>query len=127
SGFVLSQLRNCIDDFRTSAPIGSGATIAVAAAQADLVAYSLGGLVSRGLVTIPGFVAERNYRAGYVHKLITLDTPHLGSQLATNLLATSAGCRVLFNWKVGPVGQNVRDLEPGSDLLRMTLNTYNPS
>jgi len=44
-------------------------------AQIDIVAHSMGGLVSRSVI-------EQYEGAQYIHKLITLGTPHQGSPLA---------------------------------------------
>jgi hypothetical protein len=125
AGVVLSYVGDTIAAFRQGAITSDGSTIPVAAIQADLVGYSLGGLVSRGLVTRRFYTNNLNYNAGYIHKLITLDTPHLGSELATALLASSGSCQTLFSTFVGPVGQNITDMKPGSSLLKM-LNTSNP-
>ncbi len=115
---VLPQLENVIQAYKAGAPTVEGTPAPVPAVQADLVAYSLGGLVSRALVTLFPFASSSNYETGSVHKLITLDTPHQGSELATNILASNAACRGLFSAAVGPVSQNVQDMAPGSGLLR---------
>ena len=44
-------------------------------AQIDIVAHSMGGLVARSMI-------EKNNGSKYIHKLITLGTPHEGSPLA---------------------------------------------
>jgi len=118
SNYVLPQLQNVIQTYKSAAPTASGTPVPVAAVQADLVAYSLGGLVSRALVTVQPFVNSSNYGSGYVHKLITLDTPHQGSELATTLMASNSVCHALFTASVGPVQQNIQDMAPGSVLLR---------
>jgi pimeloyl-ACP methyl ester carboxylesterase len=68
--------------------------IPIAAVQADVVAHSMGGLIAREVVLLPNFLASRStFGQGSIHKLITIDTPHLGSQLALNILgAQETGC-----------------------------------
>lgn len=56
--------------------------IPVAAVQADIVAHSMGGDIVRTMVLLPNFLNDHNFGQGGIHKLITIDTPHLGSPLA---------------------------------------------
>ena len=61
----------------------------IAATQADVVGHSMGGLLSRLYVSkYAGAPYSRNdnFLAGDIHKLITVDTPHQGSPLATVLM-----------------------------------------
>jgi pimeloyl-ACP methyl ester carboxylesterase len=96
----------------------------VVAVQADVVAYSLGGLMARSWPLQPEFAASLNYQQGPVHKLITIDTPHLGSAQALRLEDSSQGACRLFLETVGLVKknivieQNIIDLMPGSPLLQ---------
>jgi len=130
--YVLPQISGAVDAFKSGSislptiiePCTSCPLIPVAAVQADLVSYSLGGLVSRALVTLSNYTTSGDYGAGYVHKLITLDTPHTGSQFATNLLL-SENCQALFSANDRPVGENIIDIAPGSGLLRQ-LQTVIP-
>ncbi len=64
----------------------------VAAVRADIVAHSMGGDVARTLPKVSGFLNKYNYNLGFVHKLITIGTPHQGTPLATELLQSSNGC-----------------------------------
>jgi cysteine-rich repeat protein len=57
----------------------------VAATQVDYVGHSMGGILGRNHLNLSRYANDRNYMAGDVHKLITLNTPHTGSPLA-NLL-----------------------------------------
>ncbi len=57
----------------------------VAAVQVDVVAHSMGGVIARTLPLTDGFF-DNSFGQGLIHKLITLDTPHLGSPLAAMLL-----------------------------------------
>jgi hypothetical protein len=84
-----------IGSFRYGAnPLG----IQVADVQADVVAHSMGGVIIRTLAAPPipsgsyTFYSNDNFGAGDIHKLITIDTPHLGTPVATQLLASSNQC-----------------------------------
>ncbi len=96
----------------------------VAAIQADVVAHSMGGDVIRAMVLGPSFLNVTNYQRGVIHKLITIDTPHRGSEFAANLLNTAGLCHSLFN-KIG-LGVDagaIRDLSVGSDALTLISAT----
>src|SRR5262249_27112810 len=83
---VYSQLNDLLASFRTGGEYATG--LPVAAAQADVVAHSMGGVITRSMpFLIPGFYSPVNYLRGVVHKLITIGTPHLGSPLAIDVLA----------------------------------------
>jgi pimeloyl-ACP methyl ester carboxylesterase len=58
----------------------------IAAVQADLIAHSMGGTIIRTVAAQGNFLRDDNFAQGDVHKLITIDTPHLGSPLASQLL-----------------------------------------
>src|SRR5205823_5091064 len=70
----------------------------VAGVQTDIVAHSMGGDISRTLAfQLPfslqsSFLSDTTFGQGSVHKLITIDTPHLGSPLATQLLQGTNSC-----------------------------------
>lgn len=64
----------------------------VAVTQVDVVAHSMGGDVTRTMVSIDGFFGDENYGKGLVHKVVTVATPHLGSPLATALLDPANKC-----------------------------------
>ncbi len=58
-----------------------------AVVQADVVAHSMGGDIARTMPTLTNFLnGSSNYNLGFIHKLITIGTPHLGTQLAVDLL-----------------------------------------
>jgi len=89
---VRDYIAQGIRDFRTG---GNRLGLSVAAAQADLVGHSQGGLIARAMVLdSANFLTGETFGQGYIHKLITIDTPHLGSPVATQLLLTqeNAGC-----------------------------------
>jgi uncharacterized protein (TIGR03437 family) len=56
-----------------------------AVTQVDVIAHSMGGLVARSIVATEKNKA--NYNSGYLHKLITIGTPHQGTPLADWLIA----------------------------------------
>jgi pimeloyl-ACP methyl ester carboxylesterase len=54
-----------------------------AVSRVDVVAHSMGGILSRIWATDRRYLGRRNFFQGDIHKLITLDSPHLGSYGAT--------------------------------------------
>ena len=77
-----------------------------AATQADLVGHSMGGLLARLYAAeahiedvAPSYYRADNLQSGDIHKLITLDTPHLGSDLANGLF--------LGDFAITPLGKLV--------------------
>ncbi len=63
----------------------------LAVTQADVGAHSMGGVLSRRFISngtsrIPKYKYKENFFSGDIHKLVTLDTPHLGSPLAGFLI-----------------------------------------
>jgi pimeloyl-ACP methyl ester carboxylesterase len=115
---VLDQIKNNTNRFKT--------LFQVAAVQSDIVAHSLGGLVSRALAITPTFVRDENYQMGDVHKLITLDSTHLGTPLATNLIASNAFCKSVLSLSGQPVGQQIIDQAENSPLLLHLNSTLAP-
>lgn len=81
---VDGQIRQYISDFKHANNI--------AAVQADVVAHSMGGDVSRTLALASGFKSDDTYGLGPIDKLITIGTPHLGSPLAIDLLQDANAC-----------------------------------
>jgi pimeloyl-ACP methyl ester carboxylesterase len=55
---------------------------AIADSQVDVVGHSMGGLMARGYIQQAYYKNENNYMEGYVHRLITIGTPHDGAPLA---------------------------------------------
>ena len=86
---ITSQVDNFINAFKAGA---NPAGIAVASVQADIVGHSMGGNITRTLPLEPYFASDTTFARGDVHKLITIDTPHLGSPLATQLLLDDNAC-----------------------------------
>ncbi len=58
-----------------------------AGTQADVIAHSMGGLLTRLYADSSDFKRPDNLNSGDVHRLITLDTPHFGSNFANLLVA----------------------------------------
>jgi hypothetical protein len=81
---VLSQINNFIAAYRTSAN--------VAAVKADIVAHSMGGDISRTTLLLSTFLSGTTFGAGPINKLITVATPHLGTPVAADLLASNNTC-----------------------------------
>jgi pimeloyl-ACP methyl ester carboxylesterase len=89
AGQVAQQMESFVDTFKTGTnPPG----IAVAAVEADIVAHSMGGNITRTMPLQVGFGSDTTFGQGNIHKLITVDTPHLGSPLAIALLSNANGC-----------------------------------
>lgn len=59
----------------------------LAATQADVAGHSMGGLLTRLYSDAQDYKRAENLDRGDVHRLVTLDTPHLGSSFA-NLLVS---------------------------------------
>lgn len=105
------------------------AHIKVAAVQVDAVTHSMGGNIVRTMVINRDFRLDTNFSKGTIHKLITLDTPHLGSKFADILYrlkdqyskATQDTCGEEFADRVGIVGDAVRDFRTTSDMITKTL------
>ncbi|HEX4510936.1 MAG TPA: hypothetical protein VH328_12675 [Burkholderiaceae bacterium] len=113
AGLALTQASDDIDRYRRLQGL--------AATQFDGIGYSMGGLVVRQLPLVQskrGYFNAQNYARGQLHKLVAVDTPNLGSPFATNLDHTNIFCREGFRQAGDPVGQNIKDLEPGSPFLR---------
>lgn len=86
---VGKQLATFISQFKMG---GNPEGIAVAAVQADIVAHSMGGDITRTFPQFPQFYNNNTFALGYVHKVITIGTPHWGSPVATDLLEDNNQC-----------------------------------
>ncbi len=62
----------------------------IAVSQVDIIAHSMGGVLSRLFAEAgaPYYINRENYNEGYINKLITVDTPHKGAYLADMVLGT---------------------------------------
>jgi pimeloyl-ACP methyl ester carboxylesterase len=133
---LLSKMQDALAD---------AAAKGMAARSVDVVAHSMGGLVTRYFLSQGPPSQSPELLPNPVHKLITIGTPHLGTNLATTLVnnqdtivATSnplvlAGCLAFSTCTLGdlfggvlhkPVGTGTQSLEPGSSQL-FQLSTTN--
>jgi PGAP1-like protein len=111
---ILNQAYNKLADFRT--------TNQAAAAQLDFIVHSMGGLISDTMPSLPYFKTPNNYGHGVIHRLITVDTPYQGSQLAIGAGSSSVACKLILYAAHKYVGDAIRDLIPGSTFLQ----NFNP-
>jgi len=58
-----------------------------AATKADVVAHSMGGILTRLYAASPQYMRPDNFNRGDIHRFITVDTPHGGSSLASMIVA----------------------------------------
>jgi hypothetical protein len=113
----------------------------IAATQVDFVGHSMGGLLARLYIGeySPGggplylYKRDDNLNAGDVHKLITLDTPHQGSELALALV-DALGAITNFGAQLQPLMADkcftcgaVFDLRVGSAMIQTMPQTPVPS
>lgn len=68
-----------------------------AATRADVTAHSMGGLLTRLYAGSVNFARPDNFNLGDVHRLVTLDTPHFGSNLANLLVSLDANSQAFRN------------------------------
>jgi hypothetical protein len=107
--FSLLQTVSFLTDFKTKNQ--------VSAAQLDFIVHSMGGLISNDMPTVPLFRSRQSYGQGYIHKLITIDTPYKGSPFATGLQNSSVTCKLIFDLAGAPIDGAISDLVPNSALL----------
>jgi len=79
---VMTEIRQFIMQYRTNNN--------VAVESADLVAHSMGGDIARTMENLAGFLNGSGIPL--LHKVITIDTPHLGTPLAAQLLSSDNAC-----------------------------------
>ncbi len=129
------QIQSVFENTLDSA-IASAARAGIAARTVDIVAHSMGGLVTRYYMTNSESAENPALLANPIHKLITIGTPHLGTNLATVLYnnrntttvladlnpEVDAFCSLLqvctvqtvFSVAGLPIDTGVASLEPGS-------------
>jgi pimeloyl-ACP methyl ester carboxylesterase len=129
------QIQSVFENTLDSA-IASAASAGIAARTVDVVAHSMGGLVTRYYMTNSESAENPALLANPIHKLITIGTPHLGTNLATVLYnnrntttvladlnpEVDAFCSLLqvctvqtvFSLAGLPIDTGVASLEPGS-------------
>lgn len=91
----------------------------VSSGKVDIVAHSVGGILSR-------LYLQNHFYNHDINKLITLNTPHSGTQFANFLLSpgvVSANLRRVLNASGKKTGKGaVSDLKVNSDAIDITLN-----
>jgi len=114
---VFTQMVYALNSFKTAN--------SAAAAQLDFVVHSMGGLISDTMPNLVAFHSPANYGSGYIHKLITIDTPYQGSPLAAGLnqIAPNAGCRQILNGLGAESLGAVMDLDPAGSFIA----NFNPA
>ena len=76
-----------------------------AAAQFDVIAHSMGGLISDQMPEMKSlFNSQQTFGHGYIHKLITIDTPYVGSPFAAGLDQSSPACKTIMDLVGNEVG-----------------------
>lgn len=124
----------------------------VAAAQVDIVAHSMGGLVARGFLVTKlggvdrgpsgensGYLLQSNFWQGSFHKLITIATPHFGTPAANYIMDRRCDPPTMLPFGLQydsldefwagalihrPLRGAARDLQAGSDALRALGSTH---
>ena len=94
ANYLAAETHNFIADFASG---DNDVAAPVAAIQADFVAHSMGSLVTRQLEHLIGFQSSQNFNQGYIHKVISVAGPHLGSPIALHLPDPSDEGVRLFN------------------------------
>lgn len=91
--FVTGTIQEAITDFRGGA---NAEKVPAAAAQADVVGHSMGGLVARQITRADYYLSEKSsFLSGNIHKIITIATPHFGSPLANLLFQDQCAANAL--------------------------------
>jgi len=126
-------------EFAIADELSSAASQGVIARQVDVVAHSMGGLVTRYFLDNPPPYSLSYLPSNPVHKLITIGTPQVGSPLATTLWnnrttvaipadispVVAALCSLLSSCTLGdlfarldkPVSTGVQSLIPGNQVM----------
>ena len=98
---VQVQIEQCIEEFKSgrdqSKNCPNPLKLPVAGVQVDIVAHSLGGLIARAIAGQGTFLSANTFAQGDIHKLITIDTPHLGSPVAVQILSDGETGKCLQN------------------------------
>ncbi|MCP5158290.1 MAG: FG-GAP repeat protein [Gammaproteobacteria bacterium] len=89
----------------------------IAVTQVNIVAHSMGGILSRLHIGRGSYKNKSNFRSGDVHKLITVDTPHFGSPWAT---CTQNLYELLSPWYC-PLNDTILTIPGFSDLASISL------
>ncbi|MBI3618316.1 MAG: hypothetical protein HY210_08935 [Candidatus Omnitrophica bacterium] len=112
----------------------------IAVTQVDVTGHSMGGLVARAVTVfndaVDQYKAKKNYNKGSIHKIITVGTPHLGTQMADFLVRNK--CKKLlgisslisleeFFSSEHPIGPAVFGFQTASPALQQLGPTQVPS
>ncbi|CAB1084489.1 hypothetical protein D1AOALGA4SA_12009 [Olavius algarvensis Delta 1 endosymbiont] len=111
----------------------------IAATQVDVVGHSMGGLVARSMAAFydakDKYKAIHNYNKGSIHKIITVGTPHLGTQIADflvlnkcfKLLAVNPTLEDVFSFMNKPLGPAVYGFQTKSRAIKNLGETAVPT
>lgn len=104
----------------------SARDLGYAASQVDVVAHSMGGILTRLYATSPAYYRPDNFDRGDIRRLVTLDTPHFGASLANliiSLNANSLAFQRLFSF-VDTAGSVpfIRSMFQGLDVIDPIIN-----
>ena len=92
------------------------ATLGYVATKCDLIGHSMGGILARLFV-------ERSGRTANINRIITVNTPHSGSELGDIVTAHSLVLKALAKWKYGKDDIDaVEDLGVESDEMNLLVN-----
>ncbi|CAN7771317.1 hypothetical protein LJR039_007559 [Pseudorhodoferax sp. LjRoot39] len=111
ANIVLNTSRSLLEAFRA----GRVGQVPSAAARIDYIAHSMGNLVTRTTTLDLKYAEPRNFSKGYIHKLISIGGPHLGTPFANQALQPGNQCIRDF---MAEHGQPVLDDCPGCAILR---------
>ncbi|QAT84875.1 hypothetical protein EJ065_3312 [Corallococcus coralloides] len=114
----------------------------VAVTQVDVVAHGMGGLLTRRYIDSANYRSVATFKEGDINRLISLNTPHEGTRMATelvrmrnDLMATSSATwgvvqAALATQKIvldAPGGAAIDDLQVGSALINNIRQTDVPT
>lgn len=122
AGKVYAEIKREIEDFKKTAK--------VAMIQADVVAHSMGGVVTRTMALDVQFMNDLTYPTfgkGLVRRLVTIGTPHKGTPMANLAFETPCVGR-FFDDNGQPTGNGaIRDLTVGSNAIQQLNNPATPT
>lgn len=119
-----------VQDF-ISSTLNSLRSHGYAATQVDVIAHSMGGILTRLYALSNQYRRPDNFNSGDVRRLISLDTPHKGSSFA-NLLVSLHQAAPLQTYLLGRVAGDITqgavcDLAENSPALQGLASTQLPS
>lgn len=98
-----------------------------AISKVDVVGHSMGGILARLTTQLREYKSDDNFREGYIRRLITIGTPHLGSNISNVLVAKKAEYRCAdLALNLGGVDATM-DLMIGGDGIRLLQSSSVPS